>query len=451
MEEQDRKQGAEPQATEPHKNGVTRRRFVQTTGTGLAVAAGTGLGLFGGKPPAKGQRRTMHVLDWSSFVGPADTEVDRQAEEFGKMEGIDVRVEHVSNNNLQPRAASAVESETGPDIIQLFNNLPKLYAGGLIDHAEIIEDVYGSADNVYPVWTEASEMPDGKHVGMPYFATSAAFAYRRDIFDQVGVTAFRTWDQALEDGRKLKEFGYPVGQALAHSFGDPPGFAYSVLWAFGGSMIDEDANVSIDSAETRQAIEFVKEFWVAACDEGGTGWDDGSNNRAFFAETISTTRNGASIYFVAKRNWDEDQDPFVWRLHHFLDPEGPAGSRHSMTTYHRCIFQHSPVQTAARNYLRYIAQDEQFDQLMRVNNGYIHGPVPKWGEHPLWTADPALTPFQTAPETAVTYGFPGPYDRRVSEAISRYIVVDMFARAVKGDSADEVINWARRELGQIYG
>lgn len=62
--------------------GMSRRDFIKTT-SGLAVAAGTGLGLFG-QAPAIAQDRELHVLEWSSFVKPADVETDRQAAEFGK-------------------------------------------------------------------------------------------------------------------------------------------------------------------------------------------------------------------------------------------------------------------------------------------------------------------------------------------------------------------------------
>ena len=94
--------------------GMTRRDFVKGTGgAGLAVAAGTGLGLFGGQAPAFAQSRELHILEWSSFIKPADVETNRQAAEFGKQEGIKVRVEHINANDLNARATAAVESGAG--------------------------------------------------------------------------------------------------------------------------------------------------------------------------------------------------------------------------------------------------------------------------------------------------------------------------------------------------
>jgi multiple sugar transport system substrate-binding protein len=40
---------------------------------------------------------------------------------------------------------------------------------------------------------------------------------------------------------------------------------------------------------------------------------------------------------------------------------------------------------------------------------------------------------------------------RASEVFAKYIVVDLYARAVKGESEDSVIKWAESELKNIYG
>jgi hypothetical protein len=46
---------------------------------------------------------------------------------------------------------------------------------------------------------------------------------------------------------------------------------------------------------------------------------------------------------------------------------------------------------------------------------------------------------------------PQPDDRRASEARAKYILVETFARAVKGDSIGSVISFAESELKQTHG
>jgi multiple sugar transport system substrate-binding protein len=424
--------------------GLRRREVLAATG---AVAAGAGLGLFGGKAPAVAQQRELKVLEWSSFVKESDVEVDRQAAEFGKAEGIKVTVEHINNNDLPARATAAVETGVGPDIIQLWDNHPILFSAGFIDHSDLVREAGG--DKIYKVFRDASHLDKG-YAGVPYFGTGAAFAYRTDVFQQAGVTPPKTWNEFLKAGAAIKKAGMPVGQALGHSFGDPPGFCRAVHWAFGGRPVDEAGRVTINSKETRAALAFAKEFWFAACEENGLAWNDSSNNQAFAAGTIGATRNGASIYFVAMRAFKEKGDPFVKKISHFLDPAGPAGKKQGMLVYTRCISKTSKVQTAAKNYIRFCMKDANYEKLFLANGGYINGLLPKWDAHPFWKSDPALTPYSELSKNAVHSGWPGPFDRRASEAAAKYIIVDMFARAVKGDSLDSAISFAERELKQTY-
>ncbi len=434
--------------TPARRSGLGRRELLKTTGAAAAVAAGTGLGLFAGKTPAVAQQRELKILEWSSFVKESDIEIDRQAAEFGKAEGIKVTVEHINPNDVPPRATAAVESKAGPDIIQLNNNYPRLYGGGLIDHSDLVQEVGGN--KIYKVFRESAAGEKG-YAGVPYFGTGAAFAYRTDIFDQAGVKPPKTWNDFIKVGAAIKKAGFPVGQALGHSFGDPPGFCNAVLWAFGGGLVDPKGKVAINSKAAREALQFTKEFWTAACDESGLAWDDTNNNRAFAAGQLGATRNGASIYFVAKRNYMKDpKDDLVKKISHFLDPAGPAGKKQGMLVYSRSIFKYSKVQTAAKNYIRFCMKDSNYEKLFLVNGGYINGYLPKWDAHPFWKSDPALTPYSELSKDAVHSAYPGPFDRRSSEAWAKYIMVDMFARYVKGDSLDSAISFAENELKQIY-
>ena len=47
-------------------------------------------------------------------------------------------------------------------------------------------------------------------------------------------------------------------------------------------------------------------------------------------------------------------------------------------------------------------------------------------------------------------GFPGPANQKAGLAWSKYIVVDMFGRAIQGESAESAVKWAEGELKQVY-
>jgi multiple sugar transport system substrate-binding protein len=286
---------------------------------------------------------------------------------------------------------------------------------------------------------------------VPYFFGGGANTYRKDIFQKVGIDKLPdTWEEHLAAGKKLKKFGMPIGQTLGHTFGDAPGFAYPMLWSFGGMEVDEKGKVALNSKETRAAAEFVKEFWFAACDEGGLAWDDTSNNRAFLAETIACTLNGASIYFVARYTPEKATPGIADKIGHFLMPRGPAGRFHTVGSFSNCITSYSENKDIAKDYIRYCHQKEVFEKFLVTNKGYINGPLPEWQEHPMWEADQAVTIFRELPKYGRSYGYAGPYNRQAAEAWAKYIIVDLFAKVVKGESPQSSIAWAEQELKNVY-
>ena len=372
------KKGQSPGGVRPDSNKVTRRSFIKTTAaTSAAVAAG----YLGGQPPAFAQARKLHYLQWSSFIPDADTDIKRQAEEFTKASGVEVNVELINQNDMTPRLTAAIESGKGADVVLLINNQSHLFVNGLADHDALLTELGG--DGLYE-WAKGAVVVDGTARAVPLFNIGNAIVYRKDIFDEHGLSAPNTWDDYLKVGTTLKNNNWPIGQTLGHTFGDAPSFAYPALWSFGGMEVDESGKVVVNSAETRQALEFMREFWEAACDPGGLAWDDTSNNRAFLGQTISATLNGASIYFVAKRKY-ADLAP---KLAHVNNPEGPRGPlpRHRAP----CARDHEVLRAeGSRRGLHPLpVPGGQLQQLHQREQRYIQGLTPKWESHEIWDSIP---------------------------------------------------------------
>ena len=80
---------------------------------------------------------------------------------------------------------------------------------------------------------------DGKYLAMPHDLGAGVFHWRKSWFKEVGTEKFpATFDELFAVGKKLKDKGRPLGQAFGHSFGDPPGWCYAMLWAYGGQEVD---------------------------------------------------------------------------------------------------------------------------------------------------------------------------------------------------------------------
>src|SRR5262245_5780979 len=124
-------------------NGMKRRGFLKLAGTtaGAVTLGGIPGILLAQKPPSFPKGTKLHLLEWVSFVPAADVELKRLGEEFGKQAGVDVTVELINFNDLNPRIASAIETKAGPDIIQFHNNWAHLYADSIHDVDDLAEQV----------------------------------------------------------------------------------------------------------------------------------------------------------------------------------------------------------------------------------------------------------------------------------------------------------------------
>jgi multiple sugar transport system substrate-binding protein len=61
-----------------------------------------------------------------------------------------------------------------------------------------------------------------------------------------------------------------------------------------------------------------------------------------------------------------------------------------------------------------------------------------------------ILPFRSAARAGRFPGYAGPADRKAAEVLSKYIITDMYAKAVQGMSAEESVAWAQGEVAKIH-
>ena len=435
---------------------VTRRRFVQGS-TALATAGGMAGILASRTPPAYAQATTVHWLRWNDFVPASDQLWRRELLPEGeKALGVKINFETVNANDLQPRITSAIQSGAGPDLIMLNNNHPQLYAESVVDMADLVDELAKAEGTHYPL-VKANSGDGGKWLSMPWAIIGGMIAYRKSWFEEVGASKFpETWEEYREVGKKLKAKGRPIGQTLGHTFGDAPVFAYPFMWSWGGKEVEADGKtVAINSKGTVESVKFMIGFWKDAHDEGGLAWDDTNNNRAFLSQTIAATLNGASIYIESLRNPDkyvsEKGAQLKTDILHSPLPKGPAG-QFSMHTYHSHVMpSYSKNQKAAKEFLKWAHSKPVYEKWFISQKGFATPPTPEWEKHKVWDEDPVMAPYKVAGKLGLTPGHAGPSNKKAGEVLSKYIIVDMYAKAVQGMPAEEAVKWAEGELKKVYG
>jgi multiple sugar transport system substrate-binding protein len=438
---------------------MNRRYFLKVSGATAAIA-GTGLHgiVMAGRAPAYAQGTKLHWVRWNDFIPECDTWLKSEAvPAASKALGAEIVLETIGYNDLQPRITAAIQSGSGADIFMLYYNWAHLYSSALVDASDVSNEVAKDQGGFYDVFNAAARV-DGKWLGVPHSIVGNAIAYRRSWFKEVGFEKFpATWDDLRKATTALKKKGKPYGQTLGHTFGDAPTWTYPLLWSFGGAETDRSGKkVAINSKGAVDSVKYMQALWKDGCDEGGLAWDDSNNNRAFQAGEICATLNGASIYIVAKRQKDKLKDekgePLFQDIDHAIFPlKGGVGQFPLYFSNAHGIMKYSKNQKLAKDLLRWVHKKENYEKWFQIAEGYSVASTKSWENHAMWSKiDKPLQLFRTAARDTRIFGYAGPSTAKSTEVYSKYIVTDMYARAVQGMKAEDAVHWAEGELKKIY-
>jgi multiple sugar transport system substrate-binding protein len=436
-----------------------RRKFLQLSGAGTVAAKTGGISaiLALGQAPAYAQGATVHWLRWNDFV-PASDKVLREEiiPACEKALGIKLNIEMINGNDIQARTTAAIQSGSGPDVICGLNNWPQLYAESVADVSDVVDEI-GKAQGGFYNESRVVANDGKKWLGVPWCVLGAQIAYRKSWLEEAGYSKFpQTWEEYREAGKKLKAKGRPIGQTLGHTFGDAPTYAYPYLWSWGGKEVEADGKtVVLNSKAAVDSVKFMTAFWKDAMDEGGLAWDDSSNNRAFLSGTISATLNGASIYLEAKRKPDtyltEKGAPLWQDILHAPLPKGAAGQFGYHLPMSNMLMGYSKNQKPAKEFLRWITSKAVYQTWFDSQQGYSVGATTIWEEDPIWKKDPVMLPYRVAARAGHFPGYAGPADRKAAEVLSKYVIIDTYAKAVQGMPAEDAVKWANEEVAKIHG
>lgn len=390
----------------------------------------------------------LRYLAWTNFVPAHDEELKRQADEWGKKNNVKVTVEYVANNQLQPKTVAAIEAKAGPDIIEMDYNWPWLYESALADVSKEYTALKSQLGGYYDVLESYSQV-NGVARAIPKCIVPNAWVYRVSWLKEQGADKFPdNWDQFHDLGKKLKAAGHPMMQTMGHTFGDAPTMWYSFLWDYGGKEVEKDGKtVVLNSPETLKAVEAAVAIFKDCFDPVVFSWDDSSNNTAFFAEQVSATLNGASIYIKAKN----DKVPWVSDLKSAPQPGGPAGKSIINLTKTQGVMNYGKNQDAAKEFIMWLSQPDQMNKWLEAGGGYSVGAMHAYDNHPVFTKDPQLGVYKDSVKDTRWYGWPGPPSSASSEVQSKYLIVDMFAKAAQGMAPKDAIAFTEGELKKIYG
>ncbi len=439
-------------------DNFNRRRFLESTAGATAGAALTAGAIWApavhaqaapAYKPEKGAR--LRVLRWSRFVQGDIDQYMKNVSAFTAKTGVEVRVDNEGWEDVRPKAAVAANTGAGPDIILSTNDDANLYPEKLLDVTDLCEYLGKKYGGWYPA-AEAYLRPDGKRwIGVALGAAGAMLVYRQSQVKAAGFDGIpKDTGNFLKLLQALKEKGTPAGFALGNATGDGL-WCNWLIWAHGGMLVDKSNKVVIDSPETLRALEYAKEMYATFA-PGTLSWLDPNNNKAFLDGQVSLTNNGISIYYATKTSKDEKVAALKDDIQHASYPIGPVGvPTESHLFFNQMIMKHTKFPQAAKEFLRFMMEKEQFDPWLQAAGGYISHPLAAYASSSVWTVDPKHTPYRDAFKNLRPAGYAGKLGYASAGAGADFIVVNMVAEAASGSrTPKEAAERAQKRAERYY-
>lgn len=377
---------------------------------------------------------SLRMLRPVRFVQPDEDVFRANAKRFADKHGVEVKVDFVGWEDINQQTAVTSNSGAGPDIIIGFSDAPHIYAEKLIE----LTDVADYIGKRYGGWLYMAEKYGKRHgtnawIGLPFGASSGPLIYRKSLVKAAG------YDKVPDDlpgfldlCKKLKAAGKPAGFALGNAVGDGNAFANWLLWSHNAALLNEQGDVIINSKETINALRYLKELYPTFI-PGTTSWNDVSNNRAYSSGEISLTANGVSLYFSMKN--DPATAPIAEDSEHQLLPKGLAdGPPMGGLTLNAMVFKHSKFPNAAKAFLMFMLEREQYEPWLNANSGYWSQPLAAYADAAVWSGDPKVRLFKDVMSSKFYTGYKGPISAASGAVNADYVLVNMCA-AVATDAA----------------
>jgi multiple sugar transport system substrate-binding protein len=392
----------------------------------------------------------LSMLRWKYFVQAEDDEFVKLMEAFAKATGVKVTISRESFEDVQPKAAVAANTGTGPDLFWGLYSLPHLFPQKCLD----VTDVADYLDKKYGGWAPSSVaygMGSGtKWIDIPICYAGALMNYRISSLKKAGFSKFpTTTDELLEYAKATKANNTPGGLALGHASGDANVWAYWCLWTFGGNIVDKNDKVIINSPETEKALIYAKQLYENMI-PGVASWNDASNNKAFLAGEIHWTSNGISIYVAATK--DPNLKAIAEDMDHAYNPIGPIGEPTELhLMFPLLAMNYTKYPQACKALLAFMLEANQFNPWIEAAGGYLSPGLAAFKENPVWTFDPKRSLFRDVAWRSRTAGGLGSVGEKAASAIADFALVDMFASYCTGrEDTKGAIKIAERQFQRIY-
>ena len=330
--------------------------------------------------PGVAQDRVVHLM--SDEIAPESQAFYRAAADDFMAANPGVKIELDFQGNMDEALAVRVAAGDTPEIASMQLERLLTYADlGLVEPATWWFEKYG--DDVVPL---ASIPYKGVHWDIPYALTSEMWWYRKDILDEAGIAPPQTWADFLSAAEQLNDpENNFYGIAIAAGPGEWTAWHYEVLlWQNGGFVFDTDLKPVVDSPESIEALNFLKQLHQFSPPESAT-WEWWDSIDAFTAELVAISMYGGRLLVHAAR----DNPPLTEHTRVLHQPMGKMRAGPLSRKSH-AVMSEAPNKDLGKQFLDFLMQPEYLLPFLRTVPVHLTPPLVSYRDSPLYMDDPLI-------------------------------------------------------------
>jgi ABC-type glycerol-3-phosphate transport system substrate-binding protein len=268
-------------------NSKTIRRFAGLASVSLLLAACSSGGT---DSEASGE---INVFLISS---PSSTSIQSFIPGFEAETGIKVNVSETPYGEAHQKQLLSYQQKAGAYDVAQFDNsflMPFCQAQAMAPL-----DSYLGDSSEYDIADFGQSQQDygkcnGETLGLTLSTEPMIQWYRTDIYEKLGLTPAKTWDEYYDNAKKVQAAGYG-GQIIG--FGPNVSWWWmTMVWSFGGKLYDDALNPTVNSKEAIAATDFLKKLMTVSPKGASTANSDEVTSK-FLGEDIGAMINYSGYY-----------------------------------------------------------------------------------------------------------------------------------------------------------
>jgi multiple sugar transport system substrate-binding protein len=441
---------------------ISRRQFLQVTGSALGVSLLAACAPAPGQAPATGAAgeaagaisvaddTPLWMLVTQDFHPDYNTFIRSHVENFAKEKGWALEIADTAGftqgADIQ-KISAAVAADDAPDLWMHSVSVIQLKAlDTVVSVSDIVEELIAQYGEVAPLMRKGTYVEDGFY-GVPFHGRAGGGYARGDLFEAKGIdiNTIRLFDDlreaCLEVSDPSKEL-WGWGMTINRS-GDGNTMIYRALHGWGATWTDETGQyVTINSQETVDAINwlvdtFSGEKWQPMLPPGILSWTDPSNNEAYLASKIAYTQNAGTV--LAKAYFDKNPVAEPTIFHPMCGgPKLPEFNGQGSQNF--LMIKGGKNPDAARELIKSFFTQEAMEAVFENARTYAIPAYESMWDWPIIKDTPqsiAVKPSALDPLGYNGLAFPGPNTAQIAAVDVGGVAAEMVASVISGQSSPE--------------